>query len=169
MQLGTGEWGFRFGGLLHWGFTDRDTEVDGPYVFSCLMISLVLGLCVITVGVSSLVSDGPWYVFVICRGPKQQFLTREPSTFRSLALCDQLNCAFCDCFLERRKFHTLCMSTWDEGLPGCWKVMLYRISQGEACWAQWELTIGLREGLLASSWSLGRYLAWSLGFWPVAV
>ena len=44
-------------------------------MLSCLVVMLALGLHDITVGLGNLVNNGPWYVFVICRGPKQHFLT----------------------------------------------------------------------------------------------
>ena len=54
-----------------------------------------------------------------------------PSSVSSWVLWDWLKCVFWDCFLQRRKFHTLSMLTGTEGLLGCWKVLLCRISWGE--------------------------------------
>ena len=67
---------FAFGGLLFLGFADRDVKVDWPYMLSSLAVTLALGLHDVTVGLSSLVDNGPWYILIICRGPKQHFLTR---------------------------------------------------------------------------------------------
>ena len=48
--------------------------MDKPYVFPGSAELLALGLYNITVQLSSLVSDGPWDVLIICRGLEQHFL-----------------------------------------------------------------------------------------------
>ena len=42
-------------------------------MFSCSMVLVALDLYDIAVGPGSLVSNGPWDVFIICGGPKQHF------------------------------------------------------------------------------------------------
>ena len=64
---------FGFGGLF-WGFADRDVEVDWPYMLSCVVVTLGFGLHEVTLGFSSLVNNGPWYILIICRGLEQHFL-----------------------------------------------------------------------------------------------
>ena len=67
--------GFGLGRLLFWGFADRDVKLDWPCMLSCAVVMLALGLHDIAVGLSSLVDNGPCYILIICRGPKQHFLT----------------------------------------------------------------------------------------------
>ena len=66
---------FGFGGLLFWGFADRSVKVDWPYMPSCVVVMLALGLHEVTGGLGSLVNNGPWYILIINTVPKQHFLT----------------------------------------------------------------------------------------------
>ena len=77
--MGIGMWlgiGFGFGGLLFWGFANRDVKVDWLYVLFCAVVMLALGLHNVVLGFSSHVNNGPWDIFVIGRGCEQHFLTR---------------------------------------------------------------------------------------------
>ena len=46
-----GNWGmgFGFGGLLFWGFANRDVKVDWPYLLTCAAVMFALGLHEVTV------------------------------------------------------------------------------------------------------------------------
>ena len=52
--------GFGFGRLLFWGFANRDVKLDWAYMLSCSAVTFALGLHDVTVGICSLVDNGPW-------------------------------------------------------------------------------------------------------------
>ena len=108
----------------------EDIEVDRSDVLPGPVVIFAIGLYAVAAHGRSLVSDGS-RMYSSPAEDRNNTSWPGSSYCSSPMLYTQLKYCFWLCFLDSRKLWTCCMSTWDEGFLGCWKVLLCRISLGE--------------------------------------
>ena len=102
----------------------RSYELSGP------AIVFTLGLYVATLQGRSSVGDGSGDVLILCWG-EEQYLLGWVCKLLLFGIVGMVKVLLLSLFLCQQKFQTCSMSTGVEGLLGCWRVLLCRISWGE--------------------------------------